>query len=245
MQYKSANILHNALYTSLSKRGFSKEHLMNKRRHLTIGGIVAAALLLLAPSCTSVLMVNLEAEAPGWTGPSGSLWVACNASVSGGGELSYEWSATAGNISGSGSQVSWVAPEEVGMYDITVVVTDSQDGQDSASIPLVVSIGPPPAIEDLNVTADHKYLRITTTGYKVAKTYDYTIDCVASGNGTLSYDWTCTDGNISGEGSTINWTAPDLEGTITVTAKVFDTLGNWVRRSVLLEVVPCTSCAFG
>jgi hypothetical protein len=233
------------LDTGLKKKGCRMDNLMNRRRHLTILAIMAAALLLLTPSCTGVLIVSLEAEAPGWTAPSGSLWVVCNASASGGGTLSYEWSATGGNISGSGPEVVWAAPGQVGMYDVTVVVTAGQGGQGSASIPLIASVGPPPVIQELNVTANHKYLRTTTTGYKVAKTYNYSIECVASGNGTLSYNWTCTAGNISGEGSTINWTAPDVEGTVTVTAKVFDTLGNWVRRSVLLEVVPCTSCAFG
>ncbi len=222
------------------------ENLVSKTRHLTIVGIVAAALLLLTPSCAGVLIVSLEAEPPGWTAPSGSLWVACNASGSGGGELSYQWSASGGNTSGSGVQVIWIAPEEVGMYDITVNVTDGQGGQDTASISLIASNGPPPVIEDLIVTADHKYLKVTATGYKVAKTYNYSIECVASSNagGNLTYEWSCTGGQIAGNGSTINWTAPNAVCTVAVAAKVFDVLGNWVRRSVLLEVVPCSECTF-
>jgi hypothetical protein len=219
---------------------------MSKRRHLTIAGIVVAALLLLTPSCTGVLIISLEAETPGWTEPLGSLWVACNASGSGGGDLSYQWSASGGNISGSGPQVVWIAPEQVGMYDIAVVVTDGEGGQDSASISLIASVGPPPVIEDLIVTADHKYLKRTATGYKVAKTYNYSIECVASSNtsGNLTYEWSCTGGQITGENSTVNWTAPDAVCTVAVTAKVFDHLGNWVRRSVSLEVVPCSECTF-
>jgi hypothetical protein len=221
------------------------ENLVNSRRYLAIAGIMIAALLLLTPSCAGVLTISLTAGAPGWTGPSGSLWVGCNTSGGGGGELSYEWSAAGGNISGSGPQVVWIAPEEVGMYDITVVVTDSQDGHKTASIALTASVGPPPVIETLNVTADHKYLKTISGGYRVAKTYNYTIECIASGNGTLTYNWTCTGGNISGEGSAINWTAPDTEFDVTLTAKVFDGLGNWVKKSVLLSVADCTPCVFG
>ena len=132
-------------------------------------------MLLLASSCTTVanrrpIITSLEAEA-GWTAPLGSLQVTCTASGPDGDELSYEWSASGGDITGTGAVVIWIAPEEVGMYDITVVVTDSQGGQDTGSITLIASNGPPPIIENLIVTAkEHKYLKVTTTGYKVAKT---------------------------------------------------------------------------
>jgi hypothetical protein len=220
---------------------------MNKKRYLIIVGTVAAVVLLLTSSCDlPPVITSLEAEAPGWTAPLGSLQVTCNATDSNGDVLSYNWSTDGGNITGTGVVVNWIAPEEVGMYDITVVVTDSQGGEDTASIALTASNGPPPTIEDLIVTAKgHPYLKETSSGYKVAKTYEYNIECVASGNGTLSYNWTCTGGNISGGGSNITWTAPDTVGDFTVTAKVFDGLGNWVRKSVAFEVVPCTPCEFG
>jgi len=218
---------------------------MNKKRCLVI---MAVAVLLLASSCTGnrrPVITGLEAEAPGWTAPSGSLWVTCNASDPEGDELSYNWLASGGNISDTGAAVNWIAPEEVGMYDITVVVSDSQGANATRSIILIASIGPPPVIEGLIVTAEHKYLKETTTGYKVAKTYDYAIGCNASGTGELVYEWSCTGGNISGEGSVITWTAPNTVCDVTVTVKVFDGIGNWVRQSILLQVVSCTPCEFG
>jgi hypothetical protein len=221
---------------------------MNKKRCLIIIGIMVAVVLLLASSCTGnrrPIITSLEAEAPGWTAPLSSLWVTCNASDPEGDELGYNWSASGGDITGAGAFANWTAPEEVGMYDITVVVSDSQGANATRSIILTASNGPPPVIEDLIVTAEHKYLKETATGYKVAKTYNYTIECIASGNGTLSYNWTCTGGEISGGGSNITWTAPDTVGDVTVTVKVFDSLSNWVRESVFLEVVPCSPCTFG
>ena len=210
--------------------------------------IVTAAVLLLASSCTAnrwPSITSLVAEAPGWTAPSGSLQVTCNATDPNGDALSYNWSATGGDISGTGAAVNWIAPEEVGMYDITVVVDDSRGGEATGTIALTASNGPPPVIEELIVTAiGHPYLKKTTTGYKVVRTYNYTIECVASGNGTLSYNWTCTGGNISGGGSNIIWTAPNTEVniTVTVTVKVFDGIGNWVRESIIFEVLYCPSC---
>jgi hypothetical protein len=208
--------------------------------------IVAAAVLLLTSSCVASFVISLEAEAE-WIAPLGSIGLTCIVSGSDGADLTYEWSAGGGNINGAGEVVDWIAPEEVGMYDITVVATDGQGEQDTASMPLIASNGPPPRIEDLIVTAEHKYLKESPDGYKVGKAQNYSIECVASSNtsGNLTYEWSCTGGQMAGEGSAVNWTAPDAVLTVTVTAKVFDALGNWVRKSVILEVVPCSECTFG
>jgi hypothetical protein len=219
---------------------------MNKKRYLIIVGVMVAAVLLLASSCMGIFITSLEADAE-WTAPLSSIEVTCNVSGSDGDGLSYEWSTTGGDVAGTGAIVDWIAPEEVGMYDVTVVVTDGEDGQDTASITLIASNGPPPVIQDLIVTADHKYLKESPDGYKVGKGHDYSIECVASSNtsGEMVYEWSCTNGLISGEGSIIAWSAPDTACDVTVTVKVFDGLGNWVSKGVLLEVVECTSCTFG
>jgi len=219
---------------------------MNKKRCLVIVVIVVAAVLLSASSCTinrRQVITSLEAEAE-WTIPSGSLQVTCTASDPEGDELSYEWSTTAGNITGTGPEVIWTAPEEVGMYDITVVVEDNFGRKVTGTIALIASIGPPPVIEDLIVTAiGHPYLKKISTGYRVGEMYDYGIECIASSNtsGELVYEWSCTGGEISGEGSLITWTAPNTESDVTVTVKVFDGSDNWVRKSIAFKVV-CASC---
>jgi hypothetical protein len=210
--------------------------------------IMTAAVLLLASSCVIdrwPFITNLEAEAPGWTAPLGNLYVTCNASDPDGDVLSYNWLANGGNISGTGPEVIWTAPEEVGMYDITVVVDDGRGREATGLLALIASKGSPPTITDLIVTAEHKYLKKTTTGYKVAKTYDYDIACNASGTGGLVYEWSCTGGSISGEGSLITWTAPNTVCDVTVTVKVFDGVGNWVKKSIIFEVVECSRCTFG
>ena len=216
---------------------------MKTGKSLVIG---VAVVLLLASSCTGWFVTSLEAEAE-WIAPLGSIGVTCIVSGSDGGGLTYHWSTGGGSIEGAGAVVDWIAPEQVGMYDIVVNVTAGEGRQDTASISLIASNGPPPVIEDLIVTAAHKYLKESPVGYKVGKAQNYSIECVASSNtsGNLTYEWSCTGGDIAGEDSVINWTAPDAVITITVTAKVFDSLGNWVRRSVILEVVACSECTFG
>jgi len=214
---------------------------------VTTGVIV----LLTASSCTTVTnrlptITNLEAEAE-WMAPSGSLHLTCVASDADGDGLSYEWITTGGDISDTGAAAIWTAPEEVGMYDITVVVDDGHGGTDTAFLTLIASDGPPPSIQNLTVTAQEpKYLKTTSTGYKVGKTKEYYIECIASAmNGELVYEWSCNGGEISGAGSLITWIAPDTSGYVTVTAKVFDGVGNWVRKNVVFEVVDCSPCEFG
>ena len=189
---------------------------------------------------------NLVADAD-WTTPSGSLQVTCNATDPDGDELSYEWSASGGSITGADAAVNWVAPEEIGIYDITVVVDDGRGGNATRTIGLGASNGTPPVVEGLNVTAkEPKYLKQTTTGYKVGKTKEYYIECIASNtSGELVYEWSSDGGVISGEGSLITWTAPDTEGDVTVTVVVTDVAHNAASKSVILNVVPCSACLFG
>jgi hypothetical protein len=216
-------------------------------------GLVTMAVvpLLLASSCTTATnrlptIAGLEADAE-WIAPSGSVQLACTASDPDGDGLSYEWSASNGGISGTGAVAVWTAPDAVGMYDITVVVDDGHDGKDTAFLTLIASNGPPPSIDNLVVTAEEpKYLKTTSTGYKVGKTKQYYVECVASTmNGELSYEWSSNGGEIFGSGSVIDWTAPDTSGYVTVTAKVFDDADNWVRKNVVFEVVDCSPCEFG
>jgi hypothetical protein len=222
-----------------------------KDKLIVIALATAAAVLLFASSCTTVTnrlptINNLEADSE-WTTPSGSVQLTCTASDPDGDGLSYQWSASGGDISATGAVAVWTAPEAVGMYDITVVIDDGHEGKDTESITLIASNGPPPNIESLAVTAkEPEYLKTTSTGYKVGKTKEYHIECVASAaNGEITYEWSANGGEISGAGSVINWTAPDTSGHFAVTARAYDGLGNWVGRNVVFEVVDCSPCEFG
>jgi hypothetical protein len=209
------------------------------------GGEVMSEVTITVRANNPPYISSLVADAD-WTIPSGSLQVTCNATDPDGDELSYEWSASGGSTTGTGPEVIWTAPEEVGICHVTVVVTDGHGGEDTRSIYLSVATGTPPTIEDLIVTAEHKYLRETTTGYKVGKTKEYDIECIASNtSGELVYEWSCDGGEISGEGSLITWTAPDTEGDVTVTVVVTDVADNIVSKSIILNVVPCSACIFG
>ena len=189
---------------------------------------------------------SLTADAV-WTLRSGSLNVTCDATDPDGDELSYEWVTDGGNITGTGTEVVWTAPAEVGIYYVTVSVTDDHGSSATDSLSISVATEQPPIIEELVVTAEHCYLKTYSWGYKVGKEQEYQIECTTEDTGVeLSYNWSCEDGTISGGGSVITWTAPDeyLENT-TVTVVVSDITVNMVRKSVALNVVSCSKCTFG
>jgi hypothetical protein len=190
-------------------------------------------------------ITSLVADAD-WTLPSGSIQVTCTASDPDGDELSYEWSTTGGDISGAGAVVNWTAPEEVGIYHVTVVVTDGYSDEATKSVTPSVALGTPPIIEDLIVTAD-LYLRKSWFGYD----YDvfwpgkYYIECIVSDtSGEVSYNWSCDDGEISEDGSMILWAVPNKTSIdATVTVIVSDTADNMVSRSIAFYVPSCP-CGF-
>jgi hypothetical protein len=191
-----------------------------------------------------------------WTSPSGSLQVTCTASDPDGDLLSYEWTTNGGKISGTGAVVNWTAPQAIGTYNVTVVVKDGYGGEDTKFVPLSVTLGPPPTIEKLVVTPEgHIFLREATHSgcdFDVWKNHAYNIECIASNtSGELSYEWSCTDGEISGEGSTITWTAPNKQSTstvsvdVTVTVIVSDAVGNSMGKNIVFHIPTCTCGSWG
>jgi hypothetical protein len=193
------------------------------------------------PPTINSLVANAD-----WITPSGSLQVACNATDPDGDVLSYEWTTDGGKISGTGASVHWTAPHEVGTYNITVVVNDGYGGEDMRGITLSVALGTPPTIEKLVVTPNgNTFLRKSTAAgcdFDVWVNEEYDIECVASNTSDeLSYEWSCTAGNISGEGSTITWKAPSEKSvTVTVTVIVSDAEDNSMAKSIVFHVPSCT-----
>ncbi len=198
------------------------------------------------PAITSV-MADM-----GWVKPSNSCQLKCEAEDPDGDELSYEWSADGGDISGTGSVVTWTAPDAAGLCNITVAVIDGHGEEETRMLTVSVALNPPPVIESLIVTPKgHEYLKEDDGGYKVGRTMSCDIECVAvDPNGDeLSYEWLASGdkidgGEISGEGSMITWTAPDMAGEVTVTVTASDAAGSMVSKSIVFTVVRCSPCTF-
>ncbi len=194
--------------------------------------IIPVAAILLITSCAPAneppVISSLTADKE-LVNPSGSCLVSCVASDPDGDELSYTWSASGGNISGEGAVITWVAPEEVGAYTITVKVTDIRRDEATAQLTINVAVNHPPVIESL--TANPPVVNRGRTS---------TIECVASDpdDDELSYLWSAEQGDISGQGATVTWTAPSACATYTITVTVADGRGDEVSQALSITVNP-------
>jgi hypothetical protein len=209
------------------------------------GGEVVQQVTILVRTNRTPSITDLAADAS-WTLPLGTVQLTCTASDPDGDELSYEWTTSAGDIPGTGAAVNWTAPEEVGLYYLAVVVKDSHGSSDTRTLSLTVAQEEPPIVEELRVTAEHCYLKAYSWGYKVGKAQEYHVQCIVSDNSSVvSYNWSCDDGEMSGEGSTITWTAPNASVDVTITVIVSDVSGNVASKDLALDVVNCSPCTFG
>jgi len=68
----------------------------------------------------------------------GSTSIECVASDPDGDELTYEWTATGGEISGQGSTITWEAPNSCADYVVTITVTDGRGGEASEELGIEV-----------------------------------------------------------------------------------------------------------
>jgi PKD domain. len=151
----------------------------------------------------------------------------CVASDPDGDTMSYDWSATGGSFSGTGSVVSWKASQEYGDYDIKVTVKDDNDNTTFASVTVSVVANQDPEI--LSLVA--KPVTVLPQGRSA-------ITCVATdpdGN-ALNYNWSASAGSVTGVGNEVTWVAPEEEGTYTITLIVDDGNGGQVVSTVSVTV---------
>ena len=141
----------------------------------------------------------------------------------------YTWKTSLGSIIGTGNQVSWVAPDSAGNYVVSCKVSDSYGLIDSASdtLSVVKSIYHLPVIN--SITASPRKINIDSTSV---------FKCFASdsSNYNLTYSWYSPNGNISGSGSSVVWTAPHAAGNYYVYCTVNDGHGGIVADSLDVEV---------
>ncbi len=132
--------------------------------------------------------------------------------------LTYTWSASSGNISGTGTTVQFEAPASQGSATITLIVTDDTGNQDTATLELdiVAEINDAPQI--LSIEKSEPYVGPAGSVSLTANVFD-------SNNDPLTYTWSASGGSLSGSGSTVNWTAPAAEGIYQITLDVQDDEG--------------------
>jgi hypothetical protein len=164
--------------------------------------------------------------------------VVCQANDADGDTITYQWSADGGTITGEGSTITWTAPATSDNYTIEVTVSDGQGGTVAQSITIAAIDKPnhPPVVTALTIDgappAKENMARQWVTK---------TIHCTAEDpdGDKLSYMWRTTGGKITGDGSTVGWTSPGINGYYTVTVVVSDGRDSKAEGSITFKVLCC------
>lgn len=163
------------------------------------------------------------------------------------GNFTYEWSNNGGSIQGEGEVIDWVAPDSPGTYTIRAEVQGDNGKRGTASITITVADNHAPVIEDLVITADHKFLKKEKDdGYLVGKDKTYNISCQAGDedDDDLAYIWSCDKGEISGTDAKVIWKAPNVDGSFNITVTVSDGQNGVATQDIRVKVVRCSPCTF-
>ncbi len=186
----------------------------------------------------------------------GSTQVVCTATEAGTDNLTYNWGATGGTITGAGSTITWTAPEKSGDYMITVVVSDGKGGAAKKNVIINVPEKPnnAPVIDAIRFTRP-KRMPVTikpnmTDEEKkklpalVAIKYDVVeLSCLShdADNDKLDYIWQATGGKLVGTGANMQWIAAGEPGTYTINVEVSDDKG----ASDVFQITVSVHCCSG
>jgi hypothetical protein len=187
---------------------------------------------------TSSLVINVRLNEPPViqelsveTNPIGlgdSVAIECVASDPDGDEISYQWSANGGTISGDGPGVTWTTPDTAGSYTVTVRVSDSRDSVSTAELVIEALPNNPPVISAL---------KAEKTSVMVGESTVIRCDAFDPDGDVLTYTWTAGGGELSGGGPEVSWTALGECGEqVTVSVTVSDDLGAESSKDVILRV---------
>jgi hypothetical protein len=172
------------------------------------------------------VIVNISAT-PESVEPQKGSTLTCEATDPDGDPLSYEWWSKHGRIEGTGKTVTWMAPPELGRYEIEIIVRDNRYGNAVGTCTVNVTVNKPPEITDIR--AQPAVILIEQNS---------TITCEAQDpeGKPLTYNWSSPEGSLSGSGNSVTWTAPGRSGNFTIEVQVEDDRGDTDSASITVRV---------
>ncbi len=166
------------------------------------------------------IIISLEAD-PVLVGTWDISRVTCLAADVDGDELTYEWSASQGDIYGEGPAINWGAPVTEGIFKVEVKVNDSNGGAATGSVSVSVRDNLPPAITSLK--GDENWLSPGGCCRFECQAEDPNGD-------SLTYEWSADAGEFFGVGPAVIWLAPEVEGIYRIAVTVTDDFGKTSTR---------------
>jgi len=164
--------------------------------------------------------------------------------------LTYKWTAQAGEIRGTGNNILWTPPGKMGKYPITLTVIDGRGGVASENISIRV-------VTNADGTATPLVeLKLKMAGTEAPVVYKQRIQgrlavdilCVvedAGSAGDLVYTWTAKSGEMAGKGleegkaNRVTWKSPYVKGDYNIDVTVKDSHGREARGQVIVTVFCC------
>lgn len=164
--------------------------------------------------------------------------------------LTYQWVAEAGQISGEGQTVWWTPPGKMGTYPIRLVVTDGNGGSATENISIRVvtnADGTATPLVELKLKMGDSETPVLFK-QRIRNWFEIDILCIteeAGSAGDLIYTWSATGGDMKGQGleegraSRVRWKAPGIKGDYTISVTVKDNNGNEAKGQVIATVFCC------
>jgi hypothetical protein len=160
-------------------------------------------------------------------GPNETCIITVKASDPDNDDMTYFYNATSGTISGSGSIITWQAPNNEGIYTIDIKVFDGYLYSKCWHINVTVKkINTPPKIIDIIVEP---------TEVEPGSLVTIKVNAIDENNDNLSYIYNATDGTIIGTGSLITWEASKFEGNYIITVQTYD--GDMYSEPKKIEII--------
>ena len=162
----------------------------------------------------------------------------CTANDRDGDPITFQWESSGGFVSGSGSQVTWTAPDSTGQFTLSCTVTDGNGGKDSAHINIetVAFMNQAPRIDSLRAYPRRVHLE----GMSEIRCYATDPD-----GDSLSFAWSARMGNLEADDSLASWTAPSDQGYYYIRCTVSDNRGGASTDSVGIAVTDTADVSTG
>jgi len=174
-----------------------------------------------APQIVAVNATNGRVE------PNGKCELQCEAVDPDGDGLAFTWSASQGDVLGSGPKVVWRAPEREALYRVSVLVEDGRGGASEGSVYVQVKANTVPVIHELSSDADRVLFE---------KSIFIRCDSTDPDTDEVSHEWEATGGEFFGHGANVIWVAPAQPGSYLITVRVSDGYGGEVQKTLPIVV---------
>jgi len=221
--------------------------------------IVIAVTLILQPACTppppearrpnqAPVIENINYAQDAFA--TSEVQIDCIAKDADGDNLTYKWTAQAGEIKGSGNNILWAPPGKMGKYPITLTVIDGRGGVASENISIRVvtnADGTATPLVELKLKMGDAETPVVAK-QRIQGRLSIDILCVvedAGSAGDLTYTWTAKSGEMTGKGleggkaNRVGWKSPYVKGDYNIDVTVKDSRGREAKGQVVVTVFCC------